>query len=238
MKLFATLLFSISFSILCSAQVIYVDHEASGANDGSSWADAYSDLTDALENAMSGDAIWIADGTYRPGGGSADSTSTFMIATDLTLIGGFNGTETMANQSDRDLNPVILSGDHLDNDGPANDSASRVDNSWHVITIDSNLSSHARIGNVYIQNGSAFGNGGVDNDGGGILAMGWVNVNNCIFRNNGAVAGGAISLALPGASASTITDSEFEQNYSGSQGACIFTSGTQDVAIRNCSFDK
>lgn len=237
MKLLSTLFLSLFISLMANSQVIYVDHEASGANDGSSWADAYTDLTDALENAMTGDAIWIADGTYLPGKGSADSTSTFMISTDVTIIGGFNGTETSSNESNRDLNPVILSGDHLDNDGPANDLASRTDNSWHVITIDSNLTRHARIGGVFIQNGSAFGNAGVNNDGGGILALGWVMVNNCVFRNNGAVAGGAISLPISTASASIISDSEFEQNYSGSQGACIFTNGTDAVSIQDCNFN-
>ena len=49
----------------------FVDGDATGADDGSSWADAYTDLQDALENTTDDNddgaiSIWIADGTYKP----------------------------------------------------------------------------------------------------------------------------------------------------------------------------
>ena len=49
----------------------FVDDDATGANDGTSWADAYPDLQDALADAtdMDGDgtiSIWIAGGKYLP----------------------------------------------------------------------------------------------------------------------------------------------------------------------------
>ena len=43
---------------------IYVDMTASGADNGSSWSDAYTDLQDALGVALPGDQIWVADITY------------------------------------------------------------------------------------------------------------------------------------------------------------------------------
>ena len=52
--------------------IIYVDDDASGANDGSSWTDAYNYLQDALAAAWSGDEIRVAQGIYTPDSNSAD----------------------------------------------------------------------------------------------------------------------------------------------------------------------
>jgi len=50
--------------------VIYVDDDAAGANNGSSWANAFNYLQDALEVAESGDEIRVAQGTYKPDRGA------------------------------------------------------------------------------------------------------------------------------------------------------------------------
>ena len=47
---------------------IFVNASATGANDGSSWSDAYTDLQSALGQASPGDEIWVAAGVYNPGG--------------------------------------------------------------------------------------------------------------------------------------------------------------------------
>ncbi len=54
----------VSFPVPATASpaVIYVDADASRANDGTSWTDAHNDLQDALVDAQAGDQIWVAAG--------------------------------------------------------------------------------------------------------------------------------------------------------------------------------
>jgi predicted outer membrane repeat protein len=49
-------------------RILYVDGDASGANDGSSWPNAFNDLQSALAEAQSGDEIRVARGIYSPEG--------------------------------------------------------------------------------------------------------------------------------------------------------------------------
>ncbi|MHC4657096.1 MAG: DUF333 domain-containing protein [Planctomycetota bacterium] len=46
--------------------IIYVDDDAAGNNDGSGWSDAFNDLQDALDFAIPGDEIRVAQGVYSP----------------------------------------------------------------------------------------------------------------------------------------------------------------------------
>ncbi len=90
--------------------VIYVDDTATGYNNGTSWANAYTDLQAAIARAEKGcgSQIWIAKGTYNPG---HDVTASFTIPAGVSVYGGFAGTETELNQRDIKANPTILTGD-------------------------------------------------------------------------------------------------------------------------------
>ena len=123
-------------------RILYVDAGASGANDGSAWADAFTDVQDALAAAARGDEIWVAEGVYKPvvPADSANVTNPergelFQLKNGVSLYGGFAGNE--ANRDERDvlIYPTILSGDLLgnDTDNVDPDDPARSDNSWHVV---------------------------------------------------------------------------------------------------------
>ena len=89
-------------------KVIYLSAAAPDGGDGTSWATAFNDLTDALEVAEAGDEIWIAKGVYlKPD--SRDSS--YVINDAIKLFGGFVGNETSREQRNASINKSILSGD-------------------------------------------------------------------------------------------------------------------------------
>ncbi|AEA45197.1 hypothetical protein [Fluviicola taffensis] len=98
---------------------IYVKQNAIGANNGTSWTNAYTSLEWALAFAASGDEIWVASGTYYTSDMN-DPNNSFVLGDNVKLYGNFAGTETNINQR-VDLTPAtsganrtnetILSGD-------------------------------------------------------------------------------------------------------------------------------
>lgn len=95
---------------ISEAQIVYVNGAATGSNDGSSWANAYTDLQVALNAASPSDELWIAAGTYTQNTTNRDSAFQW-TAYWLSLYGGFAGTETSLSERDIDANKTILSGD-------------------------------------------------------------------------------------------------------------------------------
>ncbi len=90
--------------------IIYVDASAAGANNGDSWTNAYTDLQDALAIATPGYEIWVAAGVYTPTS-TSDRGVSFSLPGGVTLLGGFNGTESKANARNWVQNPTVLSGE-------------------------------------------------------------------------------------------------------------------------------
>ncbi|MFT6961516.1 MAG: hypothetical protein ACJAWV_001231, partial [Flammeovirgaceae bacterium] len=96
---------SLYLSLLREPGIVYVDSSLStGFNNGSSWANAYVDLQDALDNAIAGDEIWVAKGTYYPSqkwdyltgniSTGVNKKKAFKIPNGVALYGGLAGGET------------------------------------------------------------------------------------------------------------------------------------------------
>ena len=196
------------------AQTVYVNASATGANDGTSWANAYTTLQPALSNPGSG--IWVAAGIYKPPGSSR--TSTFTVGQSLTVYGGFAGNETLLSQRDLTRNRSILS---CEIGGP-----SYTDNCGTVLTVSTGAT--PTFDGLTVTGGNADTNDGTSSYGAGIKSFGSFNVFNCVISNNHAVNDSAGILANGGGS---FVNTLFTGNVALSASA-IVTPGS----IVNCTF--
>lgn len=90
------------------AGVVYVDQRATGAGNGTSWSDAFTDLHAALDAAASSagpDQVWIARGSYVAG-----AATPFVVPADTRLYGGFRGREQHLAQRDPARHKTVLEG--------------------------------------------------------------------------------------------------------------------------------
>jgi hypothetical protein len=107
------LIFLLSFAFIAQksyAAIIYVNVNATGSNNGTSWTNAYTDLQTALSIAFINDDIWVASGTYKPTQ-TTDRNLSFVMKNGVDIYGGFNGTENEISERNIDANPTYLSGD-------------------------------------------------------------------------------------------------------------------------------
>ena len=79
---------------LTISDILYVNAAATGANSGKTWADAFTDLQDALTSSRATVQVWVAAGTYRPDKGTGNRNATFQLANGKSVFGGFAGGET------------------------------------------------------------------------------------------------------------------------------------------------
>lgn len=204
--------------------IIYVNAAATGANNGSSWANAFTDLQAALAAANPGGGdnieIWVAKGTYKPSS-SGDREATFTLKNRVALYGGFAGTETQRNQRNFTTNVTILSGDLQGNDGPfAIGETSLTENSKIIVTgsgVDNSaILDGFQVSGGYNAVGTTYGYGaGVKlSSGAGVLLS-----NLTITRNLAGVGAGVYSSS----SSPVMTNIRFINNYAVFDGGAIFT---------------
>ncbi|WP_185965582.1 T9SS type A sorting domain-containing protein [Flavobacterium zepuense] len=107
-KNYLLLTFALFILAPCYSAIIYVTPDGSG--NGTSWATAYGSLSTALQNAQSGDEIWVKQGTYKPSA-ALDTNASFVFKNGVKIYGGFAGTEsTLTARADVTGTTTILSG--------------------------------------------------------------------------------------------------------------------------------
>lgn len=142
-------------SSIQALSLYYVDNTASGANNGTSWANAYPTLQDALAVATATDIIWVAEGSYYPDEGAGqlngDRSSTFQLIEDVEIYGGFPNGVSDPGFPDRDPDAYpTISGDlNLSGGSPAINVG---DNTANSETTD--LAGNTRIQNITIDLGA------------------------------------------------------------------------------------
>jgi hypothetical protein len=199
-------------------QIRYV--RAGAVGDGTSWANAYGSLQDALAAAEAGNQIWVAAGIYRPDEGTGlapgDRSLSFELKPGVRVHGGFAGTESSLAERNLSAARTILSGDlAADDDGMS----LHEENSRHVVRIVSGNESTLLEG-VTLTGGNADG-AGDDGLGGGILVEGgapWI-VNTHVFRSMADCGGG---IALIDATAARLVNTVVNGNRAAmGGGVCI-----------------
>jgi len=241
MSMFLLLMVSIA-----TAEIIFVDADGNGLNNGSSWTDAYNYLQDALADANSGDEIWVAEGIYKPDEGAgitpSDRTATFQLINGVTLKGGYAGFgEPDPNMRDIDLYETVLSGDLNSNDIDVNDPCdllnepTRSENSYHVVN-GSNSDVNTVLDGLTITGGNinSWGPWRYRDDyaGGMYNEFGSPTINNCTFSANSARVGGGMANFR---GSPTLTNCMFSHNYAFEDGGGMYNSYSSSI-ISNCTF--
>ncbi|MBN1817241.1 MAG: hypothetical protein JW828_07750 [Sedimentisphaerales bacterium] len=176
-----------------------MDDSATGANDGSSWTDAFVDLQVALDEVQEDDEIRVAQGVYWPTAPNGSRETAFAITTGpVTITGGFAGVGA-DNPDERniELYKTVLSGDLNGNDACVSDASeledepTRNENSHHVVTVyNGSVANGVVLDGLTITGGNANGESYLFQSGGGIESRGPITIRNCIIENNSAKASG------------------------------------------------
>jgi hypothetical protein len=193
------------------SQTVYVDQNATGANNGTDWVNAYTNLQTAITNIGTNTTINVAQGTYYTTT-TTDRTISFSIPVGIKMFGGF---PTGGGNRNPELYETILSGD-------IGTTGVDTDNSYHVVYFNSSSTTNEFDG-FTVEGGYADGTS-PDNDGAGINIQntdtGAYNftIKNCVIRNNWAANNGG------GILINTIVEiynCKIYSNYAGSSGGGV-----------------
>ncbi len=222
-----TLLALCSF-FLTAQDTIYVNDDASGANNGSSWQDAFTNLQIAIDSAGWNDEIWVAKGLYFPktdkDGNSPSNPreKTFHLKEGIQVYGGFLGTE-ISRERDVKANPTVLSGDI----GVWGD---KMDNCYTVLTCVGLKNGYTQIDGFYIEKCYS-----TNARGSGIsVSQSKVVFSNLIVRDNEGRWGAGLSVAD---SESYFLYCDFIFNKSNNVGGAVADDESKNI-FKNCFFEN
>ncbi|MDZ7704660.1 MAG: choice-of-anchor Q domain-containing protein [Trueperaceae bacterium] len=222
------LLVEVTGDICFTDERIYVNENATGGNDGTTWAEAFTTLQDALAAARSNTAvkeIWVAGGTYYPDEGAATNSAgatlispndnrsaTFFVSEGIKIYGGFAGGETNRSGRDPVANLVTLSGDIDQNTGL---------NAYHVMYLDGSttaITNATVIDGVTVTAGQANGSSPNERGGGMYNLSSSPTLTNVTFSGNTASNSGGAMYNYD-SSSPTLTDVTFSGNLARFGGA-------------------
>ena len=232
--------------------VIYVDASAKGANNGSSWDDAFTDFQKAVQwarvnSCASNNQIWVAAGSYLPTKDTPGNippnprNAKFYFDFDYEIYGGFAGGETAILERDFGANPTILSGD-IGVEGDSSDNA-------YTVVMTKNRTGIFLMDGFQIVDGHANGSGQTERSNGG----GWFNdgngsgnssspsIRNCVFKNNIAAdfGGGMENLGHGGDASPLFSNCTFLSNtatFGGGVSNNGRNSGNSQPTFTDCTF--
>lgn len=224
----------LAFSPAASASTWFADAGlASGANDGTSWSDAFQGagaLQAAFAASVAGDEVFAAEGTYLAST-SGVRTASFVLKSGVEVYGGFAGGES--DPSERPpfgTAPSVLSGDLSGDDG----SGLLGDNSLHVVN--GTGSNATAVLDGFIVTAGNSNSSGNNNRGAGILCLSGASptIRNCRFVANRCTFGGGAGYI--NGSAPSFTDCSFESNLGGSFGGAFDVANAGAVRFERCLF--
>jgi hypothetical protein len=229
-------------------EYLFVDCDANGENDGTSWEDAFNYLQDALSAAPTAAEIRVAAGIYKPDrdsvhpNGTGYRDATFRLKNWVTIKGGYAGFgESDANERDIDLHITVLSGDLDGDDGPG--LANNSENSYHVVVAHF-TDETAVLDGFTISRGNSSCYGSPCWHGGGMYNS-WSSptVTNCNFERNSARYGGGIYNCRW--SKPTLTNCVFRNNRVWTDywsheryGGAMFNNSHSSPMVINCVFSR
>jgi len=220
---------------------IFVDADATGANNGSSWDDAYNFIRDALTDDSYTIGlpveVRVAEGIYKPDEDSAHPNgsgfkTSFFLKWGVTLKGGYAGFDHPdPNTRNIEQYKTILSGDLIGDDVGYLDDPSRNDNAWWVVKT-TDTAATVVLDGFTVTSGSAE----IYNGGGMYNVRSSPTVLNCTFLRNSADQGGGMYSYQGGPKLfNCVFSGNLANKYGGGIGGSL-SGSLSSPGLTNCTF--